>query len=107
MQHGKDAHSVRLLAHRPSSEPGLGNSHQLRDKLSGLMRVTDRVPKEAAVEEMVALARSILKFEWERVKCGSFRRPIRWLVRLLRKGPMKPRFLPKAWPVCRQRMREN
>src|SRR5260370_42275548 len=51
---------------------------QLVEKLDGFMRVESRVPDQKAVDDMVNVARKLLKREWEVTKWGPLAKPIRW-----------------------------
>lgn len=60
----------------------------LREKLDGLMVVSQRVPDRAKLNDTIDLARRILKQEWEVTKYGVFLRPMLWFKRHVRLGPV-------------------
>lgn len=52
---------------------------ELRKKLNAITAETDKPVDFGLIEEMVDLARKVLKREWDVTKYGIFMRPITWL----------------------------
>jgi hypothetical protein len=52
---------------------------ELAKKLDEFLKVETRVPDTALVDELVDVAREILKREWEVTKLGPLAKPIMWL----------------------------